>query len=126
MRSIYMKLSAHRLSSRPETSGFWATQPAEDPRGCATHPICVRRSHLCASKTARMLESLPAPVYEIRVRGVLGGALLGAFPTLSGVSRGGDTILTGEVPDQAALHGVLSQIESLGLELIALHQVSLR
>jgi hypothetical protein len=72
-----------------------------------------------------MLEPLPAPVYEIRVRGVLGGAILGAFPTLSGVAQGGDTILTGEVPDQAALHGVLSQIESLGLELIALHQVSL-
>jgi hypothetical protein len=33
--------------------------------------------------------------------------------------------LTGELPDQAALHGVLSQIEALGLELIALNQVCL-
>ena len=63
-------------------------------------------------------------VYEIRVRGVLGGAFLGAFPALRGVAQGGDTVLTGVLADQAALHGVLSQIESLGLELIALHQVS--
>lgn len=65
-------------------------------------------------------------VYEIRVRGVLGNVLLGAFPTLRGVAQGGDTVLTGELRDQAALHGVLYQIESLGLELIALHQVPLR
>jgi hypothetical protein len=63
------------------------------------------------------------PVYEIRVRGVLGGALLGAFPALKGVVQDGDTVLTGELADQAALHGVLYQIESLGLELIALRQV---
>ena len=66
------------------------------------------------------------PVYEIRVRGVLGGTFLGAFPALSGVAQDGDTVLTGELADQAALHGVLCQIESLGLELIALHQVSPR
>jgi hypothetical protein len=71
-----------------------------------------------------MVKPLPQPVYEIRVRGVLQGVLLDAFPALSGVVQGGDTVLTGELPDQAALHGVLSQIESLGLELLALHQVS--
>ncbi len=62
-------------------------------------------------------------VYEIRVRGVLQGVLLDAFPTLSAVAQGGDTVLTGELADQAALHGVLSQIESLGLELLALHKL---
>ena len=30
----------------------------------------------------------------------------------------GETVLTGRLPDQAALHGVLAQIEALGLELI--------
>jgi hypothetical protein len=70
-----------------------------------------------------MVKPPTVPVYEIHVRGVLGGALLEAFPTLSGVARGGDTFLTGELADQAALHGALSQIESFGLELIALHRV---
>jgi hypothetical protein len=31
---------------------------------------------------------------------------------------GSDTVLTGPLADSAALHGVLSQIEALGLELI--------
>jgi hypothetical protein len=73
-----------------------------------------------------MIKPATRPVYEIRVRGVLGGTFLSAFPAMRGVAQGGDTVLTGELADQAALYGVLSQIESFGLELIALHQVSPR
>jgi hypothetical protein len=56
--------------------------------------------------------------YEIRVRGVLSEALLGAFPSLDAEVQGGDTVLSGTLPDQAALYGVPTQIEALGLELI--------
>jgi hypothetical protein len=56
--------------------------------------------------------------YEIRIRGVLGDRLLAAFPDLVAVAEDGDTLLTGRLPDQSALHGVLGQIESLGLELV--------
>jgi hypothetical protein len=38
-------------------------------------------------------------------------------------TRGKDTVLTGVLADQAALYGVLAQIEALGLELIELHPV---
>jgi hypothetical protein len=31
-------------------------------------------------------------------------------------------VLTGPLPDQAALHGVLAQIEALGLELLELRR----
>ena len=41
-----------------------------------------------------------------------------AFPDLHAQLRGADTVLTGAVPDQAALHGVLAEIEALGLELL--------
>jgi hypothetical protein len=57
--------------------------------------------------------------YQIRVRGVLGETLLTAFPRLHAELRVGETVLTGVLPDQAALHGVLTQIEALGLELLA-------
>ena len=57
-------------------------------------------------------------VYEIRVRGRLGPTVLGAFPTLGAEWRAPDTVLRGPLPDQAALHGVLAQIENLGLELL--------
>jgi hypothetical protein len=60
--------------------------------------------------------------YEIRVRGLLGGTLLGAFPGLRARADGTDTVLTGPLPDQAALHGVLAQIEALGLELLELRR----
>jgi len=70
-----------------------------------------------------MVKNTAIPFYEIRVRGVLGDALIDGFPGLAGAREGVDTVLSGELPDQAALYGVLSQIESLGLELLAVHQV---
>ncbi len=55
--------------------------------------------------------------YEIRVQGALSDALLGAFPGLTAEVRGGETVLSGAL-DQAALHGVLDQIEALGIDLL--------
>jgi hypothetical protein len=61
----------------------------------------------------------PSPhQYRIRVRGHLGETMLSAFPTLEARASGGDTLLTGPLPDRAALHGVLAEIEALGLELL--------
>lgn len=56
--------------------------------------------------------------YQIRIRGVLSETLLGAFPALEARARGNETVLAGTLPDQAALYGVLAQLEALGLELI--------
>jgi hypothetical protein len=59
--------------------------------------------------------------YEIRVRGVLSDTLLEAFPGLQARIKKGETVLSGELADRSALHGVLSQIEALGLELLELY-----
>jgi hypothetical protein len=56
--------------------------------------------------------------YEIHVGGLLSERLLGAFPELDARGMGRVTVLVGDLPDQAALHGVLSRIESLGIELL--------
>ncbi len=56
--------------------------------------------------------------FEIRVRGLLGETLLAGFPGLRATERDGETLLAGAVPDQAALFGLLAQVEALGLELI--------
>jgi hypothetical protein len=58
--------------------------------------------------------------YEIRVRGPIGPTLMQAFPTLAAASRGHDTLLTGFLPDQCALYGVIHQLEALGLELVGI------
>jgi hypothetical protein len=56
--------------------------------------------------------------YQVRVRGRLSATLLGAFPELDAQVRGSETVLAGQLPDQAALFGVLDRVEALGLELL--------
>jgi hypothetical protein len=63
-------------------------------------------------------------MYEFRVRGHLGEGILRAFDGLRAATDGQDTVLKGIVSDQAALHGVLSRIETLGLELLEVRRVA--
>jgi len=56
--------------------------------------------------------------YEIRVRGPIGPTTMQAFPTLTATRSGVDTLLTGSLPDQSALYGVISQLEALGVQLL--------
>ena len=56
--------------------------------------------------------------YQIRIRGRLGQTMRRAFPALHAETHGEDTLLAGALADQAALFGVLIQIEALGLELV--------
>jgi hypothetical protein len=56
--------------------------------------------------------------FEIHVRGQLGEMLLGAFPGLRAEIQGTETVLAGVLPSGPALHGVLAEIEALGLELL--------
>jgi len=65
----------------------------------------------------------PSPSYEFRLRGHLGATMRRAFPALRAQTEGQDTLLRGAVADQAALHGVLAQIEALGLELLEVRRL---
>jgi epsilon-lactone hydrolase len=62
-------------------------------------------------------------LYQIRVNGHLGPILLTAFPGLVSQQQGAETVLTGLLPDAAALYGVLAQVEALGLDLIEVRKV---
>jgi hypothetical protein len=61
--------------------------------------------------------------YQILVRGRLGRTMRAAFPDLHARAQSQDTLLTGALPDQAALHGVLARIEALGLELLEVRRL---
>ena len=65
----------------------------------------------------------PSYRYRIRVRGHLGETIRSAFPALQARASGDDTVLTGPLPDRAALYGVLAQIEALGLELLEVRRL---
>jgi hypothetical protein len=72
--------------------------------------------------TGEQRDRQPPTSYQIRVRGHLGATLRRAFPTLHAETQGQDTLLQG-VADQAALHGVLARIETLGLELLEVRRL---
>ena len=79
------------------------------------------RAHLPAPDHGRMD---PASArYLIRINGHLGATLLSAFPAMAAQWQAQETVLTG-VLDQAALYGVLAEIESLGLDLLEVRQLT--
>jgi hypothetical protein len=61
--------------------------------------------------------------YKFCFRGRLGPTIRTAFPALQARADGSDTVLTGVLPDQAALYGVLAEAEALGLELIEVRRL---
>jgi hypothetical protein len=63
-------------------------------------------------------------VYRIRVRGAIDAGWSEWFHGLAiSPQAGGDTLLTGPVRDQAALHGLLAKIRDLGLPLLSVERV---
>jgi len=63
-------------------------------------------------------------VYQIRLKGHLSSQWTDRFGGLSiTLADNGDTLLTGPVMDQAALHGLLKTARDLGLPLISLNPV---
>jgi hypothetical protein len=61
--------------------------------------------------------------YEFRIRGRVGDRLLAGFEGFDAEVEPVETVLRGDVADQAALHGVLEQIQAFGLELVELRQI---
>ena len=61
--------------------------------------------------------------YMIRIKGHLGATLLSAFPAMAWKRQGQETVLTG-VLDRPGLHGVLAEIEALGLELLEVRRLA--
>ena len=63
-------------------------------------------------------------VYQIRVKGNLGGKWSDWFDGFTITRQADDeTLLSGPVADQAALHGLLGKIRDLGLPLLSVKRV---
>ncbi len=63
-------------------------------------------------------------IYEIRLKGHLGGQWTDWFGGLSITQEeNGETLLAGPVVDQAALHSVLKKVRDLGMPLLSLSRV---
>jgi hypothetical protein len=62
--------------------------------------------------------------YQIRIKGHLGPNWADWFEGLSiTLEENGDTLITGPVVDQAALHGLLKKVRDLGIPLLSVIRV---
>ncbi len=63
-------------------------------------------------------------VYQIRIKGHLSDQWVDWFEGLTiTLEEDGDTLLTGPVVDQAALHGLLKKVRDMGLSLVSINCV---
>jgi len=77
------------------------------------------------SKTHTSTEDHDEPGrYEIRIKGHLDGRWADWFEGMTiTLEDDGNTLLTGPVTDQAALHGLLKKVRDLGMPLVSVNRV---
>jgi len=63
-------------------------------------------------------------IYEIRIKGHLDRQWSDWFDDLNiTLEEDGDTLLTGPVVDQAALHGLIKKVRDLGMPLVSVNPI---
>jgi hypothetical protein len=74
--------------------------------------------HMASGDTAHNEE-----IYRVRVKGILDAKWSHWFDGMTIIPEAsGETLLTGPIADQAALHGLLEKIRNLGLPLLSVER----
>ncbi len=66
---------------------------------------------------------MTSPSYEIRITGILPPEALRDFEDLAPSIKPVGTIVHGQLPDQAALHGLLARLEMLGVQVLEVRRL---
>jgi hypothetical protein len=61
-------------------------------------------------------------VYQLTIHGEMSGVIQAEFADMALQASQGETHLRAELPDSAALYGLIGRIEALGLVLLDLHR----
>jgi hypothetical protein len=90
------------------------------------HPNRENCTRHCMSETHAYPENHDGfGLYEIRIKGHLDGRWADRFEGLTIIlEEDGNTLLTGPVIDQAALHGLLKKVRDLGMPLVSVSLVA--
>ena len=89
----------------------------------AVHPTGVTMAHLLPGKPCPIDGGVQTARYEIHIRGRVGEDLAAAFEGLTAEVLPVETVLHGDIRDQAELHGILDRVQGLGLELIEVRRL---
>ena len=77
-----------------------------------------------SNKLNSPIDSCQPPIYQIRIKGHLGRQWTDWFEGLTiTLEEDGDTLMSGPVVDQAALHGLLKKVRDLGMTLLSVNRV---
>ena len=78
-----------------------------------------------SDKLSAKIEPSQPTIYQIRIEGHLGRHWTDWFGGMTiTLEDNGNTLLTGPVVDQAALHGVLKRVRDLGMTLLSVNRVT--
>ncbi len=66
---------------------------------------------------------MTSPYYEIRVSGVLPPEALLDFDLLTASVEPVETVVHGQLQDQAALHGLLARLQTFGVEVLEVRRL---
>jgi hypothetical protein len=69
------------------------------------------------------LVTMPDATYEVRISGLVPEDVLEDFGDVTITTTAASTVISGSVPDQAALLGLLARLRSLGLDVVEVHRV---
>src|SRR6266581_6996190 len=84
-----------------------------------------KRDRVMSNEINSESEKAQPLVYQIRIMGHLGRQWTDWFGGLTlTLEDNGETLLTGPVVDQAALHGVLRKVRDLGMPLLSVFRVT--
>jgi len=98
----------------------WRSYLTDVPKQVVKTVITGHKRYRVMSNTLNPKSKDQPMVYQIRLEGHLGGQWTDWFGGLViTLEENGDTLLTGPVVDQAALHGLLRKVRDLGMPLLS-------